>query len=342
MESVESVGSVESVESAEVRVALAVVEGFEVLDGGLLTTVQDGGRYGWARYGIPPSGPVDGWALRAANALVGNAPEAAGLEITLTGPVLRALRPLTVALCGAVFDVRRNGVAEVPFNQSLSLRAGDVLTFKERRWGARAYLAVRGGLALPLFLGSQSTYLPGAFGGLAGRALQAGDRLPVYAAPPLEEERAWPAHALPPYTPAPVLRVIRGPQAEGFSATGWATFLSAVYTVSAKADRMGARLQGPPIEKATVGDMLSDGVVMGSVQVPPDGQPIVMLADHQTTGGYPKIATVIRADLPLLAQCLPGDTVRFVETDVATARAAWRKLVTARPMVLESEPWGAI
>lgn len=319
-----------------------VVEALEVLEGGLLTTVQDGGRHGWARYGIPPSGPVDGWALRAANLLVGNAPEAAGLEITLRGPVLRALRPLTVALCGAGFDVRRNGTAEVPFNQSFTLRAGEVLQVGERRWGARVYLAVRGGLALPAFLGSQSTYLPGAFGGLEGRALHGGDRLPVYAAPPSTEERGWPAHAVPRYSPTPTLRVIRGPQAEAFSAAGWTTFLSAAYRLSSQCDRMGARLQGPPIARTDAGEMLSDGVVMGSVQVPPDGQPIVMLADHQTTGGYPKIATVIRADLPLLAQCLPGDTVHFVETDVATARAAWRALLAARPVTLESEPWGAI
>lgn len=315
--------------------------GFEVIESGLLTTVQDGGRYGWARYGIPPSGPVDPWALRAANLLVGNAPDAAGLEITLAGPTLRALRPLTVALCGAVFDVWRNERERVPFHQSFNLRTGDVLRFGERRSGLRAYMAVRGGLALPAFLGSQSTYLPGAFGGMEGRALRAGDRLPVHAAPPQYEERYWPERLRPAYSSSPTLRVIPGPQAEVFTRVGWEAFLGAAYSVTPQSDRMGTRLQGPPI-MADAAEMISDGVMMGCVQVPPNGQPIVMLADHQTTGGYPKIATVIRADLPLLAQCPPGSTVRFAVTDLVTARASWRALLEAQPVTVEEEAWGAI
>ena len=318
------------------------VPGLEVLAGGALTTVQDGGRHGWARYGIPPSGPADSVALRAANLLVGNAPEAAGLEITLAGPTLRALRPLTLALCGALFEVWRNEQEPVPFYQSFTLRTGEVLRFAARRSGLRAYLALRGGLALPPFLGSQSTYLPGGFGGLAGRALRAGDVLPVFPAVPLSETRLWPSQARPAYSSAPCLRVIPGPQVEAFSAAGLETFYHHSYQVSPQSDRMGVRLQGPAIAHAGKAEIISDGVVMGSVQVPPDGQPIVMLADHQTTGGYPKIATVIRADLPLLAQVLPGQWVRFTPTDVQTARNAWRALMEAGPVALEEECWGGI
>ncbi len=319
------------------------VPGLEVLEGGALTTVQDGGRYGWARYGIPPSGPVDWFALRAANLLVGNASTAAGLEITLAGPVLRALRPLTLAVCGAVFDVWRNGRYPILCYQSFTLRAGEELHFGTRRSGLRAYLAVRGGLALPPFLGSQSTYLPGQFGGLEGRALRSGDVLPVVPAPVLDVTWTWPSQDRPGYNSEPALRALPGPQVEAFTPAGRATFYSARYSLSPQSDRMGARLQGPAIAHAGAKEIISDGVVAGSVQVLPDGQPVVMLADHQTTGGYPKIATVIRADLPLLAQCLPGQAVQFVETDLTTARAAWRRLMEARPMLLEEEElWGAI
>ncbi len=320
----------------------AIEAGFEVLEPGLLTTVQDGGRYGWARYGIPPSGAVDEVALRIANMLVDNAPDAAGLEITLSGPTLRALRPLSVALSGARFEVRRNGVQPVPFHESFTLQAGDVLTFGRCYQGVRAYLAVRGGLALPAFLGSQSTYVPGGFGGLEGRALRAGDVLPVCAAPLLTDVRRWPAHALPPYSTAPTLRVIPGPQADHFPQEAWTVFLSAPYTVSPRSDRMGARLEGPRLTHRGAAEIISDGVVTGSVQVPPDGQPIVLLADHQTTGGYAKIATVIRADVPLLAQCPPGAVVRFALTDLVSARAAWRAILAARPVVEEEGLWGAI
>ncbi len=285
----------------------------EVLEPGLLTTVQDGGRRGWARYGIPPSGPLDPAAFAAANALVGNPPDAAGLEITLLGPTLRFWRAAIVAVCGADFALTV-GRRPVPTWHALYIRAGEVLTFGERRRGARAYLAIAGGLALPPFLGSQATYLPGGFGGLDGRALRAGDRLPWHPPIPLPYARAgrvWPPQHRPPYSAAPTLRVILGPQDDYFTPEGIETFRSAAYTLTATSDRMGTRLHGPPIAHRAATDIISDGVIWGSIQVPPDGQPIVMLADHQTTGGYPKIAAVIQADLPLLAQSLPGDAIRF-------------------------------
>ncbi len=295
----------------------------EVLDPGLLTTVQDAGRKGWARYGVPPSGPLDEAAFTAANDLAGNPPDAAALEITLTGPALRVGRECLIAVCGAEFELWV-GVLPVPLWHAVYVRAGQIVTFGARRSGARAYLAVSGGIALPPFLGSQATYLPGGFGGLDGRALRAGDRLPLGAAimrnPAQSAGRVWPVERRPPYTPQPTLRVVLGPQDDYFTAEGIATFLDSAYQLTPEADRMGARLQGPPIAHRGPTGIVSDGVVTGSVQAPPDGQPIVMLADHQTTGGYPKIATVIRADLPLLAQCLPGDRVRFAAVTLAEAR----------------------
>ncbi len=286
----------------------------EVLDGGLLTTVQDGGRLGWARYGIPPSGPLDRAAFRAANALVGNPLDAAALEITLTGPTLRLMRESLIAVCGASFDLWLNDLS-VPTWHAIYVRPGQYLRFGVRRSGARAVLAISGGIALPPFLGSQSTYLTGSFGGLEGRPLRAGDRLPLgepyianlYA----RAGRVWPRGQRPAYTSRPTLRVILGPQDDAFTEEGVRTFLNYAYTITPQTDRMGMRLRGPRIAHRDQTGIVSDGVVTGSIQVTPDGQPIVMLADHQTTGGYPKIATILQDDLPLLAQCLPGDTVRF-------------------------------
>ncbi len=301
----------------------------EVLDPGLLTTVQDAGRKGWARYGVPPSGPLDEVAFSAANALVGNPSDAAALEITLTGPTLRVERECLIAVCGATFDVWA-GMLPVPLWHAVYVRAGRIITFGTRLSGARAYLAISGGIALPSFLGSQATYLPGGFGGLDGRALRAGDRLPLGAAPtpnPVQSAgRIWPVDRRPPYMLQPTLRVVLGPQDDYFTAEGVATFLDSAYQLTSEADRMGARLQGLPIAHRGPTGIVSDGVVAGSVQVPPDGQPIVMLADHQTTGGYPKIATVIRADLPLLAQCLPSDGVRFAAVTLAEAQRAFSNL----------------
>jgi antagonist of KipI len=294
----------------------------EIWEPGLLTTVQDGGRVGWARYGVPPSGPLDKAAFRAANRLVGNPPDAAGLEITLTGPTLRCSRPSLVAVCGAEFELWAGSI-RVPTWHAVFLRAGQWLYFGERRQGARAYLAVDGGMDVPLFLDSRSTYLTGGFGGVEGRALRRGDRLPLGPGalqPSMRAGQAWPAFERPPYTSAPTLRVVLGPQDDHFTQAGLETFLSTAYELTPESNRMGARLKGPPIQHRDTTGIVSDGVVIGSVQVPASGQPIVMLADHQTTGGYPKIATVIQADLPLLAQIVPGDYVRFDAVSLAEAQ----------------------
>lgn len=286
----------------------------QILDPGLLTTIQDRGRVGWARYGIPPSGPMDRAAFSAANRLVGNSPDAAGLEITLTGPTLRAWEDCLIAVCGADFELWAGGLP-VPTWHSVFVRAGSLVRFGRRISGLRAYLAIAGGLATPPFLGSRATYLKGRFGGLQGRALRAGDRIGVgrheihdFAA---AAGRVWPRGDRPLYNVNPTVRVVLGPQDDHFSQEQLDRFFAAPYEITPDSDRMGLRMRGTALRHVGPSGIVSDGIVTGCIQIPPDGQPIVMMVDHQTTGGYPKIGTVIRSDLPLLAQALPGEMVRF-------------------------------
>ena len=303
-----------------------------VLSPGLLTTVQDLGRYGYERFGVPVAGALDPLALRAANLLVGNPPGAAALEITLAGPTLRAGTDCLIATAGADLALRVNGWPLPPW-AAIFVRRGWLIEFGERKAGCRAVLAVAGGIAVPPVLGSRSTYLPGRFGGLAGRPLQAGDVLPV-GRPAVElfptAGREFPLDLRPPYRDTPTLRVVLGPQDDYFTPAGIATLLSSEYRVSTTSDRMGCRLEGPAIAHRDATEIISDGIPPGAVQVPPDGRPIVMLADRQTTGGYPKMATVIQADLPLLAQCVPGQgRVRFQAVSVEEGQACWRERIAA-------------
>ncbi|MFZ5916002.1 MAG: biotin-dependent carboxyltransferase family protein [Chloroflexota bacterium] len=302
----------------------------QVLEPGLLTTVQDLGRRGYERLGVPVAGAMDEYALRAANGLVGNPPDAAGLEMTLAGPRLRADENCLIAVCGADLGLRVNGW-RLPGWMAVFVRRGWEITFEGKQWGCRAYLAVAGGIDVPAVLGSRSTYLRGGFGGYEGRALRPGDRLPVGepSAAPLElAGRRLPERAHPPYSDNPTLEVILGPQQEAFTPEGMATFLSGEYAVEPASDRMGYRLRGPGITHRTSADIVSDGIVLGAVQVPASGQPIVTLADRQTTGGYTQIAVVVRADIPLLAQCVPGKSqVRFRPTTVEAAQARYRMMI---------------
>jgi KipI family sensor histidine kinase inhibitor len=284
-----------------------------VLDGGLLTTVQDLGRRGYQRYGVPVAGAMDAFALQAANRLVGNAPGEAALEITVAGPRLQASDNCLVAVTGGDLGPMVNG-RPLPMWLAVFVRRGSVLDFAGQRTGARAYLAVAGGIAVPPVLGSRATYLSGGFGGYQGRALRAGDVLPLGRAPAdllALAGQELPPEARPAYAEAPTVRAIPGPQDDYFTAEALATFFSSEYVVSATADRMGYRLQGPHLAHRGAAEIISAGVVTGAVQVPADGQPIVLMADHQTSGGYPVIATVLSADIPLLAQCLPGSRLRF-------------------------------
>ncbi len=297
----------------------------EVVRPGLLTTVQDAGRRGWMRAGVPPSGPMDAPPFAVANRLVGNPPGAAGLEITLSGPVIRFHRAAVVAVCGAEFDLWVDTLP-VPMWYAIFVRGGSYLRFGNRQYGARAYLAIAGGITTEPFLGSRATYLKGAFGGLEGRPLRRGDRLPVgghaIADPVAYAGRSWPRERRPAYTPAPTLRLV--PQSQGLPLQALTTLCAHPFEATHASDRMGVRLAGPVLPRQKGAPTISDGVVMGSVQVPPDGQPIVMMVDHQTTGGYPKVGAVIQADVPLLAQCLPGDRVRFEAVTRAEAQAHYR------------------
>ena len=298
----------------------------------MLTTVQDLGRYGYERYGVPVSGAMDQFALRAANLLVGNPPHAAALEITLAGPTLRATDKCLIAVTGADLSLRVNDW-EMPPWMAIFVRQGWTITFGDRKSGCRAYLAVAGGIDVMPIMGSRSTYLSGGFGGVEGRALRQGDVIPVGVVPfhlPERAGRSFPSNLVPDYSDAPEIHVVLGPQDDYFTDEGMATFLSGEYQVGPTSDRMGYRLQGPEIAHKGRADIISDGIPLGAVQVPANRQPIVMMADRQTTGGYPKIATVISADVPLLAQCLPGQsTVRFEAIGVEEAQSRYRRMMKA-------------
>lgn len=291
---------------------------FEVLNCPVPASLQDLGRRGYRHFGVPVSGALDSLSLRLANALVGNPPGAAALEMRLTGPRLRAAAPLRIALAQAEAVIERGaGLREaLPSWQSATLAAGDVLKIGTVRGGA-GYLAVAGGFDAPVVLGSRSTYARAGFGSL----LREGMPLPVG-----EVSLSGPELVV---LPAPTfetgpIRVIPGPQREMFTDAAFATFVSAGYAVTQEADRMGLRLAGPALAHVAGADIVSDAVTPGAIQVPGDGRPIVLLADCQSVGGYAKIATVIAADLPRLGRLLPGDTLRFTAVDVEAAGAALR------------------
>jgi len=300
----------------------------EVLKPGLFTTIQDQGRRGYQSYGVGIAGALDPFALSAANLLVGNQETAAALEITLQGPTLRFHRETTLALAGADLEPRLDG-SPIPNWTCVLAPSGSALSFKGRKNGVRAYLAVSGGIDVPPVMESRSTYLLGRFGGLEGRPLKAQDQLPLLA--PAENYlelvgRSFPKDSLPLYQKNPTQRVVSGPFDEFFSKEGREAFLSTPYTITAQSDRMGYRLQGTPISRQKKGELITCGLANGSIQVPPNGQPILLLVDRQTIGGYPIIATLIHADLPLVAQSAPGDQVRFTAVSPEEGRQAYIRL----------------
>jgi len=301
-----------------------------VLRPGLLTTVQDEGRWGYQHLGVPVAGPMDLVAHRLANALVDNPSDAATLEATLVGPELRVEQEVWIAVTGADLQPSIDG-ADVPRNTAVKCGAGSVLRFGARRAGARAYVAVDGGFATRPVLGSRATHLLSGLGGIDGRALRAGDRLPLGApSADLQVRRhndrgAAVGSDLEVRLPAggARLRVLPGPQADHFDASAVEALQRGRYIVSPQSDRMGYRLSGARVP-APAGEMISNVVVVGGVQVPPSGEPILLMADRQPTGGYPQLAVVIGADLPLAAQLVPGEWVRFEACSRAEALAALR------------------
>ena len=288
-----------------------------------LTSLQDRGRRGYQRYGLSTSGPMDPLGMAVANALVGNATDAAVVEFGLGSGAFRAEGgDLRLALAGALGAVRLDG-APVIGTRSVTLPAGAELEVEPPREGAFGYLAVAGGVPGESILGSRALHMRARIGGVQGRLLQAGDAFAILAG------QGGGDHALDPVIPHrhEPIRVMLGPQESHFSDEGRTTLLGASFTVTHHADRMGYRLEGPHIAHGPGGgNIVSDGTAPGSIQVPGSGQPIVLMADRQTTGGYPKIATVITADLRRLAQRRPGDSVRFTVVDLAGAVAAARSL----------------
>jgi biotin-dependent carboxylase-like uncharacterized protein len=281
----------------------------KITDPGMKAYIEDCGRYGYQRYGVSVSGCVDEFASRVANFLAGNAPEAAVVEITLKGLSLEFGADTVFALTGSPCEYTLNG-KPLALWESHAAKAGDLLTGGFMTEGLRNYLAVAGGIDVPVIMGSRSTNMRGRFGGLGGRELKKGDALKTgsVAALPL---RALKAELIPRYAADIDLRVIPGPQDDAVTEAGMQTFLSAPYKVSFDSDRMGIRLAGEKIQHVKAADIISDGIAFGSVQAPGDGQPIIMLAERQTTGGYCKIATVISADRSRLAQARPKCVIRF-------------------------------
>jgi biotin-dependent carboxylase-like uncharacterized protein len=330
----------------------------EVLDGGLQTTIQDGGRPGYLARGIPPAGAQDFYSLSLANLLVGNeltppplsrmAPGAAGLEMLMKGVKLRFLEAAVVALTGADMGARIDG-NEAPRFQPLHVPAGGELHIGMARSGARGYLAIAGGIDVPLVLGSRSTYVRGTQGGLQGRALRKGDSLSLVDAP-LDLEHLLAIRATEDIRHHPdeprVIRVVPGPQDFMFTDKGQDTFFTAEWKLSPVSDRMGMRLIGPPLELhprpdylhrdagSGPADIVDDVIPVGGIQVAGGIEPIVMGVENPTAGGYAKIGTVISADLGKMGQLRPGETLTFRRIDpaeaVAVIRSLWQGLASAR------------
>jgi antagonist of KipI len=299
---------------------------FVVIRPGMLTTIQDRGRWGFQSRGVPVAGPMDPLAHRLANALVGNDPDAAALEVTLLGPELEFEEERLVAVAGAEFALALDGraIATGPARAgafgAFLVPAGARLRFGARVRGARAYMAISGGVDVPPVLESRSTHV---ISGMGGHPLRAGDRIPL--GRPSESRRA----AKPPEEPIVPLpdgrarvRVLAGPQQEQFAGNALDMLQSGPYVIAQDSDRMGFRLQGPVLTHAGSADIISDATPLGVLQVPASGMPILLMADRQTTGGYPKIATAITADLPVVAQLAPGDAIDFVVCSPLEAMAA--------------------
>jgi len=290
----------------------------DVLRAGPLTTVQDLGRPGWAHLGVPHSGALDQPALLRANGLVGNGPDAAGLEITLTGCSLRTVTPVTLAVTGAEATVTVDGRA-APSDAAIQVPAGATVRIGPARTGVRTYLGLAGGIAVAPVLGSRAS---DTLSGLGPAPLRDGQRLALGTPPPAPAPavRVPPspvatrtAPARRPSSSGPVLRLWPGPRVSWFRPDSFGQLCAQPYTVGLLSNRVGVRLAGPALSRAIDGELPSEGIVCGSVQVPADGQPLIFLADHPTTGGYPVIAVVDPADLPIVAQLRPGSSVRFME-----------------------------
>jgi antagonist of KipI len=290
---------------------------FKVIKPGLLTTVQDIGRYGFREYGVSPSGAMDSYSLQLGNLLVGNVLSEAALEAPLIGPVLLALHDVSIAISGGNFTPKINN-KEIPLWKSIVIKKGQTLSFGGVKEGANTYISVAGGIQVPQVLNSKSTYLTGGFGGLDGRALKEGDIL--YGKPYIRRNRFLHSKFIPEFKDPLSVRIIAGPHKDAFTPFGFETFLTGEYIISPQSNRMGFQLSGPKIEHSSTADIISDAIPLGGIQVPSSGQPIILMAEHQTTGGYSRIGSVISTDIPLLAQAKPGTRIRFKEISLHAAQ----------------------
>ena len=298
----------------------------EVLRSGPLSTIQDLGRPGYSRYGVPPAGAMDPFALEIGNILVGNSRAMAGLEMTMVGIKAIFLLHTIIAITGGAGNFTLNGQT-IPCWRCLLVEPGDVLDIGLITKGCRTYLTIAGGIPVPDVLGSKSTYLPAHFGGWQGRPLKRGDLLPGL---PLPEGRTFRTtnlayNKIPDYSEHCTIRLISGPDHELFSAETLETFYSNSYEVSTQSNRMGYRLQGPSLKFKQSGNLLSAAVVTGAIQVPPDGQPIILAADHQTTGGYPILGVIARVDFPKVAQLGVGKKLSFQGISLEDAQSLLRE-----------------
>jgi antagonist of KipI len=312
----------------------------KVLRAGILSTLQDLGRFGYQRFGVPVSGAMDEYSHRLANVVVGNPETEATLEVTLAGPRLALMRELLIAICGGDFQPSIDGRA-VPVGRPLAVRAGCQLDLGACRQGCRAYLAVAGGFAVPEVMGSKSTYLRGTFGGFHGRALKRGDVLETgnpseLRYPGLQariaagEAVAYPRWSLNANAAFLAhdhhrIRFVPGRYWSQFPESSRQQFCATQFRIAPDSDRMGYRLDGLALDVPVLrlGEIPPEGVTFGSIQVPPDGRPIILMANRQTTGGYPRIGEVASVDLPLLAQLPPGDTLRFEPIDLEESQALY-------------------
>ena len=292
-----------------------------VLNPGLLTTVQDMGRVGYQQFGVSVSGVMDPRSAAIANILVGNPEDEAVLECTMMGPQLLFNQTETIAITGGDLMPTLDG-KPMPTYRAVTVQAGQVLRFQAPKTGCRCFIAFTGGLDIPVVMGSRSTYMKAKIGGVEGRKLQKDDVI-GFRAPGVPKNLNIRCMA-PEFVPRPVytLRVVMGPQDDAFTPAGIDTFLGETYSVTNEFDRMGCRLDGALIEHKVSGDIISDGIAFGAVQVPSAGKPILMLADRQTTGGYTKIANVITADFRILGQLKAGDKIRFEKVSIAHAQDA--------------------
>ena len=304
---------------------------------GLLTTVQDLGRQGFGPVGVSPSGAADPIALRVGNRLVGNKEGAAGLEMMLLGGTFIFPQGAVVALTGSDFGAMLDNV-RVNVGTSVQVRPGQTLRLGPTTSGARCYLCVQGGIAVKPFLGSASTHILSGLGGFAGRPLQKGDVLRIGRAPKRFRKRTVNPRASENFSRRKILRVTPGPQADWFSESSLRAFYEGIYSVGEQSNRMGLRLEGAAVSQSGASEMITEGVSLGAIQVPNGGSPIILFVEQQTTGGYPKLANVISADLHRIGQLRPRDEIRFEQVTFDAARSLLveqEKLLASRDLILE-------